>query len=111
MADTNKKEYGIRKPSDFSGDRKGIQRFMLNCRSHLQTNQHVYDTDESKVSFILSFINDGEAGKWKENYLLSILDAKGSLTFPKILVEDFMMILMKAFKPANQERDATHQID
>jgi hypothetical protein len=109
MADTNKKEYGIRKPSDFNGDRKGIQKFMLNCRSYLQTNQHVYDTDESKVSFILSFMDDGEAGKWKENYLLSILDATGSLKFPKI--EDFMTTLLKAFKPANQERNATHQID
>jgi hypothetical protein len=109
MADANKKEYGIRKPKDFDGDRKGIQKFILNCRSYLQTNQHSYDTDESKVSFILSFMDDGEAGKWKENYLLSILDATGSLTFPKI--EDFMKILLKTFKPVNQERDATHQID
>jgi hypothetical protein len=110
MADattTHKKAYGIKKPKEFDGNRKEIQRFLVNCQSYLQINNHIYDTDESKVAFILSFMDEGEAGKWKENYLLSLM-VNGSIVFPSI--ETFTERLNKDFKPANKERDASHQL-
>ena len=79
---SNKKEYGTRKPDDYDGDRKEIQRFLLNCKVYLQVNKHIYDTDESQIAFVLSFMNEKEAGKWKENYLLSLVDGNGDIAFP-----------------------------
>jgi len=105
---SNKKEYGIKKPDDFDGNRKEIQSFLLNCKVYLQTNRHVYDTDEAKIAFILTFMNEKEAKRWKENYLLNIMDAAGDIVFPTLAV--FMKKLETDFKTANKERDAAHQI-
>ena len=105
---SNKKEYGARKPDDYDGDHREIQRFLLNCKVYLQINKHIYDTDESQIAFVLSFMNKKEAGKWKENYLLSLVDGNGDIAFPTM--KEFMDRLTKDFKPANKERSANHQI-
>ena len=105
---SNKKEYGTRKPDDYDGDRKEIQRFLLNCKVYLQVNKHIYDTDESQIAFVLSFMNEKEAGKWKENYLLSLVDGNGDIAFPTM--KTFIDQLTKDFKPANKEQSANHRI-
>ena len=105
---SNKKEYGIKKPDDFDGNRKEIQSFLLNCKVYLQTNKHIYDTDESVIAFILTFMNEKEAKRWKENYLLSIINTNGDIVFPT--AAEFQKKLEKDFKPVNKERDAAHQI-
>jgi hypothetical protein len=104
----NRKEYGIRKPSDFDGDRGRLQKFILTCKAYLKANNHVYDTEDSQIAFILSFMEEGEAGRWKENYLLEILNAEEEIVFPSM--KKFMERLAKDFKPANRTRDAMHQI-
>ena len=60
---SNKKEYRTRKPDDYDGDHREIQRFLLHCKVYLQINKHIYDTDESQIAFVLSFMNEKEAGK------------------------------------------------
>ena len=105
---SNKKDYGTRKPDDYDGDRREIQRFLLNCKVYLQVNKHIYDTNESQIAFVLSFMNEKEAGKWKENYLLSLVDGNGDIAFPTM--KTFVDQLTKDFKPTNKERSANHQI-
>ena len=51
------KEFNINKPKEFDGNRKDVQSFILDCKVYLQVNQHIYTTDDSKVAFILSFMN------------------------------------------------------
>ena len=104
----NKKEYGTRKPDDFNGDRKEIQRFLLNCKVYLQINKHIYDNDESQIAFILSFMNKKEAGKWKENYLLSLINDSRDVAFPTM--KNFVGQLTHDFKPANKERSADESV-
>jgi hypothetical protein len=53
-------------------------------------------------------MNEKEAMRWKENYLLEIMNATGDLAFPAYA--DFMERLSKDFKPANKGKDAAHQI-
>jgi hypothetical protein len=106
---TNTKEFTLNKPKPFDGNRKDVQSFILDCKVYLQTNRHIYDTSDSKIAFILSFMNEKEAMRWKENYLLEIMDAiTGDLGFPTYAV--FMERLAKDFKPANKGKDAAHQI-
>ena len=105
----NKKEFNINKPKDFDGNRKDIQSFLLDCKVYLQTNQHVYTTDESKIAFVLSFMNEKEAKRWKEIYPLSITDPTTNLlNFPNI--GTFLQRVTKDFKPANKEKNADHQV-
>jgi hypothetical protein len=104
----NAKEFNINKPKPFDGNRKDIQSFILDCRVYLQVNRNIYHNDDSKVAFILSFMNEKEAMRWKENYLLEIMNATGDLAFPAYA--DFMERLSKDFKPVNKGKDAAHQI-
>ena len=75
---------------------------------YLQINRRIYDTDEDKVAFMLSFMTEKEALKWKQMYLQSITNGEGEIQFPTI--KRFIEYLNIYFKPANQIRDAAHQL-
>lgn len=107
MADT-KKEFGINKPTPFDGNRKEIQSFMQDCKVYLTINGHIYTTDDAKIAFVLSFMNEKEAKRWKENYLSSLINDLGNLNFPTLT--EFWKKLLDDFKPANKGKDAAHQI-
>jgi len=68
------KELGLCKPTLFHGDRKQISTFIQECKVYLSVNRAVYTTYEAKIAFILSYMNDKEAKKWKDTYLHSITD-------------------------------------
>ena len=81
---------------------------MQECQVYLHVNRHIYTMDNSKVAFVLSYMNKKEALTWKENYLWKITNTKGELTFPTI--KDFLKEIANDFKPANKKKDAAHQI-
>jgi hypothetical protein len=68
------KEFIINKPKELDGNRKDVQSFILDCKVYLQVNQHIYTNDDSKVAFVLLFMNKKEAKRWKENCLLTLAD-------------------------------------
>jgi uncharacterized protein DUF4939 len=109
MVDTMTKEIGIQKPANFDGDRKKMQSFVLQCKAYLTINGHIYQTDASKIAFILSFLNEKEAEVWRENYFLSILQDDESLKFPTF--KEFMKKFEEGFKPVNRNKDAIHKIN
>jgi len=62
------KELGLCKPTPFHGDRKQISTFIQECKVYLSVNRAVYTTDEAKIAFILSYMNDKEV----ERHLLAL---------------------------------------
>ena len=40
--------------------------------AHLTINKESYQTDEKKIGFVLSLLNEGEAGAWKEQFIQEI---------------------------------------
>lgn len=103
------KERAINKPTPFNGDRKKTETFIQECRVYLRINRGVYTTDEDKIIFILSFMNDKEALRWKQTYLRAILTPDGDMTFPGI--ETFIQMLQGYFQPTNMGQEATHQLN
>jgi Ty3 transposon capsid-like protein len=103
------KEKSINKPTPFDGDRKKVETFIQECRMYLQINKGIYTTDEDKIIFILSFMNDKEALRWKQTYLRTITNDAGDLVFPTI--KTFVDNLGTYFKPANMSQDAIHQLN
>lgn len=65
-------------------------------------------TDETKVAFVLSFMTEKEALKWKETYLSSITDDAGDIIFPTI--KTFWQLIEEYFKPADRVQDATDKL-
>jgi Ty3 transposon capsid-like protein len=102
------KEKGINKPTPFTGDRKKVETFVQECRMYLQINRDIYTDDDDKIAFILSFMNDKEALRWKQTFLRAITDAEGDMTFPS--TKEFIKELMNYFQPSNTTQDAAHQL-
>ena len=73
--------YGATKEIDFpklfNGERTELKRFLQETQDYLLKNKEIYDTDDRKIGFILSFMDDGDAGAWKENFIsCAIVDAE-----------------------------------
>ena len=54
------KEIGT-KPNPFKGDRKETGSFLTMCKGYLDLNDSVYNTDKSKIYFILFLCTEGPA--------------------------------------------------
>ena len=97
----------INKPTPF-GDQRKIITFIQECCMYLQINKRIYTTNEDKVAFVLSYMMEKEALKWKQTYIHSIINDEGEIIFPTF--KQFISILNHYFKPANRTRDAAHQL-
>ena len=82
------KEIIINKLTSLTGDRTQVQGFVQVCLDYLQLNKHIYTSDEAKVTFVLSFLTDKEALKWKETYLATIWDNHEGFKYPTF--KDFL---------------------
>ncbi|KAI5116255.1 hypothetical protein M0805_009539 [Coniferiporia weirii] len=61
------KEINLAKPNEFDGTREYARRFLSSCETYLRVNKHIYDTDELKINFVLSFMQTRMAGDWAIN--------------------------------------------
>jgi len=76
---------------------KQISTFIQECKVYLSVNRAIYTTDEAKITFILSYMNNKEAKKWKDTYLCSITDEiMEDINFPTYTL--FITLLKKHFK-------------
>jgi hypothetical protein len=104
------KEYGMNKPTPFTGDQTKIRWFLQDCLGYLEMNQSICGTDRLKIGFILSCVNDGEAANWKEYYLDSLEDLNtGMPNFPTLVM--FLGDIRKAFRAADQVQDVVNRLE
>ena len=77
------KEYGLNKPTPFSGNQTKVKVFLQECLVYIDMNEDVYVTDKLKIGFVLSYMNKKEAKDWRELYLEDIEDpVTGKLVYP-----------------------------
>ena len=88
---TSPKELSLNQPDGFTGDHERFTAWMLSVRTYLMMNAHVYDTNEKKIGFALSYMTRGSALAFKENYIESCIS--DSLTF--FIVESFTEFVKK----------------
>jgi Domain of unknown function (DUF4939) len=80
------KKYRMNKPMPFTGNQTKIRQFLQDCLGYLNMNQNTYNTDQLKIGFILSYMNDSEAANWKEYYLDTLEDpTMGMPKFPTLV--------------------------
>ena len=83
--------------------------------AHLVVNKDIYHTNEKKIGFLLSLLNNGEAGAWKEQFIQEAFDeamANGEggakMTFGSF--PNFLKKLKESFQPHNDAADALTQL-
>ena len=62
-------------------------------------NSHIYDTDDKKIVFILSFLTDGADQTWKESFLTE--KAKKDRGYNLGTAAAFTTALKDAFSPSD----------
>ncbi|THH11095.1 hypothetical protein EW145_g883 [Phellinidium pouzarii] len=61
------REARLSKPNNFDGDKSYAHRFLSSCQAYLSLNERIYNTDKSKIIFVLSFMQEKAAGDWATN--------------------------------------------
>ncbi|KAI5116118.1 hypothetical protein M0805_000524 [Coniferiporia weirii] len=65
---TTAKEINLAKPNEFDSTREYAHCFLSSCETYLHINKHIYDTNELKINFVLSFMQTRMAGDWAINH-------------------------------------------
>ena len=106
---SNGKEISINKPTPFTGDRKKIGTFIQETKVYLTINRDVYNTNEKRIAFMLSYMTDKEALQWKELYLEILTDqTTGNIVFPSYA--KFLNDLKEVFKAADRTGEAMNKL-
>ena len=98
--ETSMKEAKFNVPKPFSGKRGDLKKFLRTCRMYLQTNSEMYNTDKRKVVFTLSFMTEGDAANWKDQWLDELEEEATRKKLSKLdfgKYDDFLDLLKKDF--------------
>ena len=75
----NPKEIRINLPKEFSGLQSEAGPFLQDVTLYLTLNQEVYNDDNKKIVFALSFMNSSSTQAWKESFITQKTDANGNM--------------------------------
>ena len=92
---------------DFSGKREDLKKFLQQVNLYMDVNAKTYHNDMTKIAFVLSFMDEGDASSWKEQFL-----EEATATFPHNYGTwaDFERDLREAFQPFDAPGDALEEI-
>ena len=58
----------LKMPIPFSGKKRGPSKFLQEVKIYLLVNSGIYTSNLDKVLFVLSYMTEGDANSWKENF-------------------------------------------
>ena len=97
-------EIALNQPTPFDGNRKRTNIFIQECSAYLQINDAIYNADDTKIAFILSYMT-GKAQPWKRLFFEDHINkTTGKFDFPTYSV--FIGKLKEDFKTENRGGEA-----
>ena len=95
-------------PRIFTGKRTDLRRFLQDTFIFLTINKEHYNNDNKKIAFIMSFMTDGDATLWKEEFIGKVIRdsvVRGdNISFGSY--KKFIKSLEKLFSPYDVPGDA-----
>ena len=107
--DKNDAKTHLKKPTPFHGDKKLIKKFLQECDLYILGNAKDFPTNDSKVIFILSYMDDGEAEEWKQYFIDNEVITTGSYVWPKLA--DFYTKVKEAFVFEDKKEDSVRKLE
>jgi len=65
------KEIRMNPPKTFDGTRNKCRKFLQDAELYMLINTRLYDNDLTKIGFVLSFMNEGQAAAWADQFVES----------------------------------------
>src|SRR5882757_6022433 len=95
-------EIKISTPSQFSGEPDDVSKWIRAVTRYLTINAHIYTTDEMKIIFALSFMQEGLAESWVDDYsAAAVQPTTGGGVTGYGTFTDFITKVTKEFGPSN----------
>ena len=99
----------LKKLTPFHSDRRLIRKFLQECELYIIGNAKDFPDDASKVIFILNYMDDGEAEKWKQYYIDNKVYATGEYVWPK--ASDFYIKVKEAFTFKDEKEESVRKLE
>jgi hypothetical protein len=106
----NSKPIKLAKPDIFTGDPVKLEIFIQQCQMMFLANKSIYDNDNAKILYMLSFMKGEPAGTWKRQYLKDRTPPY-SATFVLPTFTAFLGQLHNAFEDVDQQAEARHTLN
>jgi len=103
------REIRLNPPTVFNGDRLKFKHFHQAVLLYLSINNHIFQTDEQKIAFVLSHLAEKEAAQWREAWVRRNTDAMmNNIVYPTWGV--FITELANDFNPIDEVGDTMHAL-
>jgi hypothetical protein len=96
-------------PTPFTGKRSDFILFMQDVFVYLKVNKGIYNDDDKKISFILSYLTGGDTAVWKQQFIQTKIEEglKANNDEPDWgTYNKFLDALKKTFQPYNEPAEA-----
>ena len=104
------KKTELNPPKIFTGKRTDLQRFLQDTFVFLTINKEHYNTDDKKIAFVMSFMTEGDAVLWKQEFISRVIrdsiTAGNEITFRTY--KSFIESLEKSCLPYDAPGDALY---
>ena len=101
------KKTKLNPPKVFTGKRTDLQRFLQDTFVFLMINKEHYNNDDKKIAFVMSFMTEGDATLWKEEFIGKVI--RDSITRGDDIsfgtYKKFIESLEKSFSPYDAPGD------
>ena len=114
MANTSKSaaEVKLNPLKVFSSKQTELNKFLQDVLIYLTVNKEVYNNDKKKIAYLLSFMTEGDAASWKEEFLArKIEEAKKNNTDLKLgTFKEVKETIKKLFEPFDRPGDTLEEM-
>ena len=102
----------LKTPTPYTGKREDLRKFLQEIKIYLLANGDNYPTNQDKILFVLSYMSDGDANSWKEEFFEAAEQtaAQTNGTLDLGTYQAFIDLLTKDFSPFDAPKDAIHDM-
>ena len=102
----------LKTPTPFSGKREDLRKFLQEIKIYLLANGDAYPNDLDKVLFVLSYMSDGDANSWKEEFFDTAEQKAAQNSSPLSLgtYKELIDLIVKDFSPYDAPKDAIYEM-
>ena len=102
----SQKEVKMNTPTPFMEEKKKLEEFLIKTDMYLTMNDEMYNNDQRKIIFALSFMKDGTAGPWKQSFWTQARENKTLGTW-----RQFKKALRELFSAPDKEGDTVTKME
>ena len=102
----------LKTPPPFYGKREDLRKFLQEIKIYLLANGDAYSTDLDKVLYVLSYMSNGDANSWKEEFFDSAEQKAAQKSSPLSLgtYQELIDLIVKDFSPYNALKDVIYEM-